>query len=358
MHIRDFNFDDKIVKCLGGGWKKASQSSHCIGRANWYRMDRKEEEEVADDEKKPKQKKKEEKTKQEEHPIVSVLFLPKSVRSGLKQKMQDKERTLANVTKSTVRYCEVAGKSVLSLLHKSDKWSGIPCHRGDKCKPCSTPGDVKQNCTASGVYITWCLDCERNQEQELQRRKEEHQGDKKTVAKGEMIKYMYCGQTAGGIWRRGILHDQDLKRCVPDTHQFEHGQAHHQGQEQPPQFGMKLIKRCSTVLQRLLYEAVKIRQFSSKKNIVLLNSRFEMSSVLPVLSVLKEERLFPASNQDERKPEQKDSDPEVVPSNNSSLKSKPNVKFKEKDDGLHKKAAASAHSKTKQTRLSFYFPTS
>ena len=73
-----------------------------------------------------------------------------------------------------------------------------------------------------------------------------------------------------------------------------------------------------------------------------------------MLSVLKEERLFPASNQEERNPEQKDSDPEVVPSKNSSLKSKPNVKFKEKDDGLHKKAA-NAHSKSKQTKLSLYF---
>ena len=81
-----------------------------------------------------------------------------------------------------------------------------------------------------------------------------------------------------------------------------------------------------------------------------------MSSVLPVLSVLKEERLFPASNQDERNPEQKDSDPEVVHSNNSSFKPKPSVKFKEKDDGPHKKAA-NAHSKSKQTKLSLYFTT-
>ena len=73
-----------------------------------------------------------------------------------------------------------------------------------------------------------------------------------------------------------------------------------------------------------------------------------MSSVLPVLSVSKEERLFSASTQDERNSEQKDSDPEVVPSNSSSLKSKPNVKFKEKDN---------AHSKSKQTKLSLYFTT-
>ena len=249
------------------------------------------------------------------------------------------------------------------MLHKSDKWSGLPCHRGDKCKPCSTPGDIKQNCTASGVYITWCLDCERSQEQELQRKKEEpekDQGNKqKTVAKGdkeegeEVIKYLYCGQTSGGIWRRGILHDQDLKRCVPDTHQFEHVQAHHQGQEPPPKFGMKLIKRCSTVLQRLIYEAVKIRQFSNKKNIVLLNSKFEMSSVLPVLSVLKEERLFPASNQEEKNQEQNEINPEVVQSNSNSIKTKSKVKLKEKDDGLHIKAAATP--KQKQTKLSSYF---
>ena len=150
-----------------------------------------------------------------------------------------------------------------------------------------------------------------------------------------------------------ILHDQDLKRCIPDTHQFEHGQAHHQGQELPPKFGMKLIKRCSTVLQRLLYEAVKIRQFSSKNNIVLLNSRFEMSSVLPVLSVLKEERLFPASNHEEKNPEQKDNDPEVVHRNPNLIKTKSKVKFKEKDDGLHRETAATP--KQKQTKLSSYF---
>ena len=239
----------------------------------------------------------------------------------------------------------------------------MPCHRGDKCKPCSTPGEVKQNCTASGVYITWCLDCERRQEQELQGKKEKQEkyqdDEQKTVTKGdeeegeEMIKYLYCGQTSGGIWRRGILHDQDLKRCVPDTHQYEHNQAHHQGQEPPPKFGMKLIKRCSTVLQRLLYEAVKIRQFSSKKNIVLLNSRFEMSSVLPVLSVLKEEGLFPAPNHEEKKPEQKDIDPGVVPSNSSNTKSKPQVKFKEKDDVPHNSVAVKP--KEKQTRISSYF---
>ena len=80
-----------------------------------------------------------------------------------------------------------------------------------------------------------------------------------------------------------------------------------------------------------------------------------MSSVLPVLSVLKEERLFPASNQNEGNPEQKDNNPEVVPSN-SSLKPKASVKFKEKDDGHHMKAA-NAHTKSKQTKLSLYFTT-
>ena len=78
-----------------------------------------------------------------------------------------------------------------------------------------------------------------------------------------------------------------------------------------------------------------------------------MSSVLPVLSVLKEERLFPASNHEEKNPEQKGNDPEVVHSNSNSIKTKSKVKFKEKDDGLHSETAATP--KQKQTKLSSYF---
>ena len=74
---------------------------------------------------------------------------------------------------------------------------------------------------------------------------------------------------------------------------------------------------------------------------------------MPVLSVLKEERLFPASNQEEKNQEQKEINPEVVQSNSNSIKTKSKVKFKDKDDGLHIKAAATP--KQKQTKLSSYF---
>ena len=129
-----------------------------LGRQNWFKVDKKKEDESEEEKKEVKRKKKKHQETQKEHPIVSILFLPKTEKSGLKKKMQDLEKTLSNVTKSTIRYVENSGTQIINLLHTSEKWGGTACHRGEQCLSCSTPGERKDNCEAlSQCYITWCL---------------------------------------------------------------------------------------------------------------------------------------------------------------------------------------------------------
>ena len=84
-------------------------------------------------------------------------------------------------------------------------------------------------------------------------------------------------------------------------------------------------------LHRLVFEACKIRQFSQKKNIVLLNNKYEMSSVIPVLSVLKhsDEGLPAAPSQETKIPERSVEDPNIVSEIHSVKKSNRKVKFKQ-----------------------------
>ena len=101
---------------------------------------------------------------------------------------------------------------------------------------------------------------------------------------------------------------------------------------------------------------------SHKKNIVLLNNKYEMSSVIPVLSVLKnsDEGLPTAQSLQIKIPETSGEDPKVVSETIPSFKSKGKVKFKQKDDVYHKDTAAAAtpkNNKTK-TKITQYFSAS
>ena len=221
----------------------------------------------------------------------------------------------------------------------------------------------------SQCYITWCLFCEERQkleQDEKRKEKEKSQGDKKEEEEAkndeeedEIVTYLYCGQTAGGMRRRGELHDRDYKKGIPDTHMHGHAQSHHPGEH--PKFGMKSIRRCKSALHRLIFEACKIRQFSQKKNIVLLNNKYEMSSVIPVLSVLKhsDEGLPTAPSLETKIPETSVEDPKVVSETIPSFKSKGKVKFKQKDDVYHKdtatEAAATPKNKNNKTKITQYF---
>ena len=280
--------------------------------------------------------------------------------------MQDVEKTLSNVTKSTIRYVETSGPQVINLLHTSEKWGGTACHRGEKCLSCSTPGERKQPCEAlSQCYITWCLFCEERQkleQDEKRKEKEKSQGDKKEEEEAkndeeedEIVTYLYCGQTAGGMRRRGELHDRDYRKGVPDTHMHEHSQTHHPGEH--PRFGMKSLRRCKSALHRLVFEACKIRQFSQKKNIVLLNNKYEMSSVIPVLSVAKnsDEGLPAAPSQETKIPERSVEDPNIVSDIHSVKKSNRKVKFKQKDDDSLKKQAADTPTNKTRNKITQYF---
>ena len=87
---------------------------------------------------------------------------------------------------------------------------------------------------------------------------------------------------------------------------------------------------------------------SHKKNIVLLNNKYEMSSVIPVLSVLKN------SDDQIKIPETSGEDPKVVSETIPSFKSKGKVKFKQKDNVYYKDTTA-VTPKNNKTKITQYF---
>ena len=95
---------------------------------------------------------------------------------------------------------------------------------------------------------------------------------------------------------------------------------------------------------------------SHKKNIVLLNNKYEMSSVIPVLSVLKnsDERLPTAQSLQIKIPETSGEDPKVVSETIPSFKSKGKVKFKQKDNVYYKDTTA-VTPKNNKTKITQYF---
>ena len=87
------------------------------------------------------------------------------------------------------------------------------------------------------------------------------------------------------------------------------------------------------------------------------HNKYEMSSVIPVLSVLKhsDEGLPTAPSLETKIPEPSVEDPKVVSETIPSFKSKGKVKFKQKDDVYHKDTAAAATPKNNKTKITQYF---
>ena len=96
-------------------------------------------------------------------------------------------------------------------------------------------------------------------------------------------------------------------------------------------------------------------------NVNLEMNKNKMSSVIPVLSVLKhsdDEGLPTAPSLETKIPETSVEDPKVVSETIPSFKSKGKVKFKQKDNVYHKDTAADATPKNNKTKITQYFSAS
>ena len=77
-------------------------------------------------------------------------------------------------------------------------------------------------------------------------------------------------ESARRLHERAGEHMRDCRDKVGDSHMFKHCMAvHHQGDQEQPEFEIRLVKHCSLALERQIGEATRILL---KKNV--LNSEY------------------------------------------------------------------------------------
>ena len=95
--------------------------------------------------------------------IKAVIFVPQTEHSGLDKTLRENEEEMLKVTGYKLKIVERAGKSLTSMLTKSNPWGGNDCGRSG-CLLCQTKADTGKNLLQSCskrniVYETWCADC-------------------------------------------------------------------------------------------------------------------------------------------------------------------------------------------------------
>ena len=132
------------------------------------------------------------------------------------------------------------------------------------------------------MYETWCLKCERTEEEKI---REEEQDEKIQKQKIRQIKrYMYVGETARSGYERGLEHLRDFQEMKLDSHMLKHYVEIHEGEKMETiEFGMRIVKEARSAFERQIAESFHIQ--NQKKNNIILNSKSEYNScALPRLT--------------------------------------------------------------------------
>merc|ERR1712218_295756 len=225
-------------------------------------------------------------------PIVSLMFVPYSQHSELIRRLKKVEATVSAVTGDKVVLAERSGKKLRDLLHKSDAFGGQKCENADQCQICS----CEQNkppylCEVRNVcYRSFCRICFQKTEAEVRAENDadkEAADDKKVKQKVESKMKYYIGETHRSAGRdRGPEHVADKLSKSDSSHQWKHISTDHGGKEpEDVEFGMQVIRRCRSSLEREIFENVSIFLLGNRA----LNSRAQQSynrCVVPRLSVL------------------------------------------------------------------------
>ena len=187
------------------------------------------------------------------------MFVSQTPNGELARNLQKAENEIAKFTGERGRICERGGKTIRSILHKSNPWSGGPCGRKN-CLPCIN-GDGKQDCfTKNCVYDIICLKCSGDDK--------ENQGGKHSV---------YTGETSRCQHLRGAEHLSGLLNKQPNNALYKHVTDVHQGEL--VDFKMKVVRRHQSALFRQVHEAVRLNRISQNPEVKILNSKGEYNTV-------------------------------------------------------------------------------
>ena len=184
---------------------------------------------------------------QNQRRVESVMFIPLTKGSELKQRLNEMECNIP--FKSKFKYQEVTGTSILGALNRQDPW-GEHCGRIN-CFNCQTK---TWQCTKQGiVYEITCQVC-----------------------KSKEVTSSYFGESARTSFDRGLEHLMALRRMNKESPLVEHHLEEHPQQE--PEFSMKVLKFIPKPLERQCQEAVLIDEYQGMK---IMNRRGEWGQNLP-----------------------------------------------------------------------------
>ena len=244
-----------------------------VDKSSWFMDKRKEKEEEKDEQihwekeklgqnRKPSSRTMKKPPKDSPIPTLTVFFVPKTVNGELAARLRQAEEDLSKLSKNKVKIVEKAGRSIKSILVRSDLRSEDSCGR-EKCLACEDEkgrGRCKQR---SVTYQTSCRACQAAGKQSV-----------------------YIGESARSVYERGLEHQDDYRKEKDESHMMSHANESH-SEEGRPKFSLKVLKSHKTPLYRQVHEAVLIAKYQP----ITLNSKLEYNRcLLPRLGVLMGER--------------------------------------------------------------------
>jgi hypothetical protein len=122
------------------------------------------------------------------------------------------------------------------------------------------------------VYETWCITCQRKDEEEIE---EMHRGDAGKIKeiKMKMKIHKYVGETSRSIFERTQEHKNDIEALKTSSHMLRHLLDRHENDSwKEVEFGAKVLRFTRSSFERQLLESVLIQE---NRDHHLLNSRSE-----------------------------------------------------------------------------------
>ena len=236
-----------------------------------------------------------------EKKIEGVLFIQHTKHSELAKLIRERLKVIEKVGLLKVKIVERTGDKLVDLLHKSNAWGNEDCQRPD-CWLCSSAGEEgpKGACKQRSVlYETYCETCgeiEKVEEEEIiientenpikRKRNQEDKTNVKKKRKRIDYKVKYIGESWRSAYERGNEHQLDLQYLREGSHMLKHIIEDHPGKKiNEVKFGMRVVRKFKSALERQVSEAVSIHRAQSN-GYKLLNSKSEYSRcVVPRLKV-------------------------------------------------------------------------
>ena len=156
----------------------------------------------------------------------SVVFIPATPKSELKKKYENEIKK----TDLKIRVVEKSGRSLKSMLQKSDPFKQDKCADVEGCVRCKSDGRGKGMCRRDN--ITYEMECDKCQ-------------------------YVYIGESARNVYSRGIKHEKDLSRKDKKSVLYRHVSSAHDKDDNVT-FTTSVTGSYTDALTRQLSEAVKI----------------------------------------------------------------------------------------------------